>query len=104
MKLTNRYDNSNEIVNLAVDKICALFPDTAQSVFSFRANNRAKGKQTDEVWYTNSCRVKRKDFHRARKRYNRIKSKVSKVNRDIMKKAAKKYKNEMSICYGQFPA
>lgn len=95
----NQSGDPRDIVNTAVEKICELFTNTAKNVFSVRANNRTKRKQNDEVWFTNSCRINRKQFHKARKQYNLLKNKE---NRDVMKKAAKKYKNEMSKCHRQF--
>ena len=94
-------NNTTERITNAVDKICDLFRNTAKDVFLLhdKTKTRIKGKQSDQVWFSNTCHDKRKSFHKAKNRYSFIKNKE---NRDAMKKAGKEYKCEMNKCYKKF--
>ena len=90
---------TDETMNILVNDIGKLFDDTAKGMFGTRRNRSNTDAWNYTPWFDNSCKVKRKAFHDARKSYNVNRNAT---NRDRIDIASREYKSQLNKAYNEF--
>ena len=81
-ELDDRYDSHVEIraekINTIVDNICTLFDKTAKNIFgTVRSKTLIRRRNVHRTWFDENCKEKCRQFHNARKVYNRFKNEIN---------------------------
>ncbi|CAC5391819.1 unnamed protein product [Mytilus coruscus] len=105
-ELTNRIDefDVNSIsfqtdLDTFIEALNKLYLDSAIDTFGTRTVYSNTQRKADQPWFDDQCHEKRYAFHKAKKKYNRLKNDD---NRRKLQSAAKSYKFQMNKCYQEY--
>ena len=83
-------------IDSITNEISRIFKDSATKTFPNKTFDRSKN---DKPWFGHKCRRDRKAYHKAKSKYNKVKSFR---NRDNLKRASKNYKKTMNFYINQY--
>ncbi|CAC5401779.1 unnamed protein product [Mytilus coruscus] len=101
--LSNQLDITNENfqtdLNELVECLNKVFLDSASEIFGSKPAKINRVAKHHQPWFNAQCRVKRDDFHEAKKKHNLFKTEESRYD---LKIASKAYKTVMNKSYEEF--
>ncbi|CAG2251763.1 unnamed protein product [Mytilus edulis] len=107
LDLCNEIESSkkdNHDINRVITSLTNFYSQAAKDSFGTFANkNPIKknhgAKNRNKPWFNKSCKLKRKQFHSAKYKYNKQKS-IN--NKNSLKRASKEYKKEINKCFQNY--